>query len=223
MKAKWGGYTTMKSDTGVSFLLLAAVFVFFFATNVLESLDNRLFDQASKHTGRLPSDQIVMIAIDDQSIANIGRWPWSRDVHAKVIERLSEAKVIANTVFFFEPQTDRSLKYLSEIEKLLSQARTDDPLAVTLSGIVSGGMKALDTDGALATSIQQSKKVVLPLVFETGAGLGKADAVLPDFVMKGVIPALPGGEFVSSTRAQLPLPGLGECFCGRGVFEPDTR
>jgi serine/threonine-protein kinase len=109
MKAKWGGYTTMKSDTGVSFLLLAAVFLFFFATNVLESLDNRLFDQASKHTGRLPSDQIVMIAIDDQSIANIGRWPWSRDVHAKVIERLSEAKVIANTVFFFEPQTDRSL------------------------------------------------------------------------------------------------------------------
>jgi hypothetical protein len=77
-------------------------------------------------------------------------------------------------------------------------------------------MKALDTDGALATSIQQSKKVVLPLVFETGAGLGKADAVLPDFVMKGVIPALPGGEFVSSTRAQLPLPGLGNAAAAVG-------
>jgi hypothetical protein len=53
--------------------------------------------------------------------------------------------------------------------------------------------------------MQQSKKVVLPLVFETGAGLGKADAELPDFVMKGAISALPGSEFVSSTRAQLPL------------------
>jgi CHASE2 domain-containing sensor protein/tRNA A-37 threonylcarbamoyl transferase component Bud32 len=218
MKAKWGGYTTMKSDTGVSFLLLAAVFVFFLATNVLESLDNRLFDQASKHTGRLPSDQIVMIAIDDQSIANIGRWPWSRDVHAKVIERLSEAKVIANTVFFFEPQTDRSLKYLSDIEKVLSQARADDPLATTLSDIVSGGMKALDTDGALAASIQQSKKVVLPLVFEMGGGLGKADAELPEFVMKGAIPALPGSEFWPSTRAQLPLLSLGNAAAAVGFL-----
>ena len=219
MKAKSGAYTTMKSDTGVSLLLLAVVFVFFAVTNVLTSLDKRLFDQASKYTGRIPSDQIVMITIDDQSIANIGRWPWSRDVHAKVIERLSEAKVIANTVFFFEPQTDRSLKYLSDIEKVLSQARPDDPLAVTLSGIVSGGLKALDTDGALAASIQQSKKVVLPLVFdELGNGLGKVDAALPDFVMTGVIPAIPGSEFWPSPRAQVPLPELGNAAAAVGFL-----
>ncbi|MBY0466818.1 MAG: CHASE2 domain-containing protein [Burkholderiales bacterium] len=218
MKAKWGGYTTMKSDTWVSLLLLAVVAVFLGGTNVLTSLDNRLFDQASKHTGRLPSDQIVIIAIDDQSIANIGRWPWSRDVHAKAIERLSEARVIASTVFFSEPQTDRSLKYLLDIEKVLSQARADDPLTLTLSGIVSGGMKALDTDGALATSIQQSKKVVLPLVFEMGNDLGKADAELPEFVMKGVIPAVPGSEFLPSTRAQLPLLSLGNAAAAVGFL-----
>lgn len=218
MKAKWGGSATMKSDTGVSLILLALVFLFFQVTNVLTSLESRLFDQASKYTGRSPSDQIVMIAIDNQSIANIGRWPWSRDVHAKVIERLSEARVIANTVFFFEPQTDGGLKFLINIEKALSQARPDDPLAITLSGIVSDGIKSLDTDGALAASMQQSKKVVLPMVFELGDGLGKPENSLPDFVMKGAIPALPGSNFWPSTSAQLPLPAFGKAAAGVGFL-----
>ncbi len=218
MKAKWGGGATTKSDVWVSLSLLLLVGAFFVFSDVLTSLDNRLFDHASKLTGRTPSDQIVVVAIDDQSIANIGRWPWSRDVHAKVIGQLSEAKVIANTVFFFEPQTDRSLKYLSDIEKVLAGARPDDPLAMNLSGIVSGAMKSLDTDGALAASIQQSKNVILPLVFETGSALGKAEADLPDFVMKGAIPASPGIDFISSTRAHLPLAALGNAASAVGFL-----
>jgi serine/threonine-protein kinase len=54
-----------------------------------------------------------MIAINDQSIANIGRWPWCHGVHAKIIEKLSVvlAKIIANTIYFLEPQIDLSLGY----------------------------------------------------------------------------------------------------------------
>ena len=219
MKTKWGGSTTMKSDVGVGIALLLAVLVFHAATNVLATLENRLFDQASKHTGRLASDQIVIVAIDDQSIANIGRWPWSRDVHAKAIERLSEAKVIANTVFFSEPQTDASLKYLADIEKVLSEARPDDPALSAVAAIVANGKKALDTDGALAASMQQSRKVVLPMVFDQpGMVMGKADTELPDFVMKGVIPAAAGLDVLASTRAQLPLPAFGQAAAAIGFL-----
>jgi len=60
---------------------------------------------ASRAASRTPSDRIAIIAIDDASIANIGRWPWSRDVQARMIELLTKAKakVIANTTFFSSP------------------------------------------------------------------------------------------------------------------------
>ena len=62
-----------------------------------------------------PSDQIAIIAIDEQSIANIGRWPWSREVHANMIEILEQggAKVIGSQVMFLEEQIDPGLESLS--------------------------------------------------------------------------------------------------------------
>jgi len=43
-------------------------------------------------TSKNPSDKIAVVAIDEQSIDNIGRWPWSREVHAKFIDQMSAAK-----------------------------------------------------------------------------------------------------------------------------------
>ena len=62
-----------------------------------------------------PSDQIAIIAIDEQSIANIGRWPWSRDVHANIIEILQQGgvKAIGSQVMFLEEQIDPGLESIS--------------------------------------------------------------------------------------------------------------
>ena len=37
---------------------------------------------------RSVSDDIVIVAIDDKSLAQIGRWPWSRAVHAALLQRI---------------------------------------------------------------------------------------------------------------------------------------
>eukprot|EP01035_Chromulina_nebulosa_P015584 gene15584-20648_t len=52
-----------------------------------------------------------------RGMANIGRWPWPREVHAELIDQLSaaKAKTVAHTAFFFEPQTDRGLTRLREL------------------------------------------------------------------------------------------------------------
>jgi len=43
-----------------------------------------------------PSDpHVVIVAIDDTSLSAIGRWPWSRSVHAELISKLSDAGVAA--------------------------------------------------------------------------------------------------------------------------------
>jgi len=54
-------------------------------------------------SARTPSDKISVIAIDKRSIDNIGRWPWSREIHAKMIDRLADAKAKVIATRFFSP------------------------------------------------------------------------------------------------------------------------
>ncbi len=52
-----------------------------------------------------PSDQIVILAIDDASLQRIGPWPWSRSVMAKVIDRVTSGKprAIGLDLIYAEP------------------------------------------------------------------------------------------------------------------------
>ena len=49
----------------------------------------------------------VVLAIDDASLAALGRWPWPREVHAQMIDRLREAgaSAVGMAVLFSEPDT----------------------------------------------------------------------------------------------------------------------
>lgn len=69
---------------------------------VLDSWSNRTTDRL--FLPRSPDPSITVIAIDDASINQIGRWPWPRKVHADLIQRLSDAgaKVIGYDVNFPE-------------------------------------------------------------------------------------------------------------------------
>ncbi len=51
-----------------------------------------------------PSPEVVIIGIDDKSIETIGRWPWNRDVHARLLNTLgTRPAVIGYDVNFPEP------------------------------------------------------------------------------------------------------------------------
>ena len=54
-----------------------------------EQLKDKLFVQEDI------SGQIVLIGIDDKSIQSFGEWPWSRSLHAQMIDKLSESGVRA--------------------------------------------------------------------------------------------------------------------------------
>src|SRR3990172_12756856 len=96
------------------------VTIFLFAaggTYLIQSLERAAYDWGVRASSRIPSDKVVVIAVDDASIRNIGRWPWSREVHAKMTETLAnaKAKVIGNLVFFSEPQVDAGFGYISKL------------------------------------------------------------------------------------------------------------
>ncbi len=98
-------------------LILSILFLVFSQSSLLQSIERFAYDWGLRASTAQPSDRIAIIAIDDESLSNIGRWPWSRDVHAEMIDLLAQAgaKVIGHTSFFFEPQRDPGLEIVEGI------------------------------------------------------------------------------------------------------------
>ena len=73
------------------------------AYGVLWRLDDTVYD-AALPTGAAPVD-VVIVAIDDASIAELGRWPWRRALHAALLERLHAqgARAVALDLLLTEP------------------------------------------------------------------------------------------------------------------------
>ncbi len=61
-------------------------------------------------------DRIVLVEIDDRSLAELGRWPWSRRTHAQMIDRLTAAgtrgvglNLLLSEPALFDPEGDALL------------------------------------------------------------------------------------------------------------------
>ncbi|MEP6601923.1 MAG: CHASE2 domain-containing protein, partial [Nitrospirota bacterium] len=72
----------------VGFLLVALHWTGLLAIAELKSLDHRFQQYADP---ALAGHDIVLVAIDEQSLAAFGRWPWSRDRHGFMTHYLQKA------------------------------------------------------------------------------------------------------------------------------------
>ena len=205
-----------RSDWFVGVLVVLAVIVLYQATDFIGTLERRFYDYASTATARKPSDRIAIIAIDDQSIANIGRWPWPRDVHAELIDRLSaaKAKTIVHTAFFFEPQTDRGLAYIRKIKEALGDP-AGNPSVENAGKVIAEAELALDTDGKLAASMTRAGNVLTPTVFGLGEPLGKPDRPLTAAALRSALDDR-NAFSLASVSAQQPIEAIGNAAAGIG-------
>jgi serine/threonine-protein kinase len=211
-----------RADWFVGVLVVLAVLVLHGGTDFFGTLERRYYDFSSTSTSRQPSDRIAIIAIDDQSIANIGRWPWPRDVHAQLIDQLAaaKAKTIAHTAFFFEPQTDRGLVFIRKIKDALGAPA--DPTAAPggltelqaqLGQVIAEAEVALDTDAKLAASMAKAGNVLVPSVFVLGEPQGKPDSPLPAYTLKSTMEE--GNNFsLPAIRGQQPIEIIGDSAAG---------
>jgi serine/threonine-protein kinase len=131
-------------------LILSVLFLVFSQSALLQSLERFAYDWGLRGSSGVPSDRVAVIAIDDESINNIGRWPWSREIHADMIDLLSEAgaKVIGHTSFFFEAQRDPGLEIVEGIGFYLEDfglAATDFDVEGNLASIPGYGFDDLRT------------------------------------------------------------------------------
>ncbi|MCL4725290.1 MAG: CHASE2 domain-containing protein, partial [Rhodocyclaceae bacterium] len=177
---------------------------------LLQSLERKAYDLGVGAVSRQPSDKVAVIAIDKQSIDNLGRWPWSREVHARMIEGLAaaKAKVIASTVFFSEPQIDPGLAYINKLIDLYGQAGgaplTGAPEAIAAQApplgqfgpVLAEAEQKLNSDRRMGEAVAKAGNVALPMLFRLGEPRGRPDKPLPDFIRKNAITQVEKGEEV---------------------------
>jgi adenylate cyclase len=126
-------------------------------SRIVDRFEIFIYDTRFQLTRPEIDPRVAIIDIDEKSLNEIGRFPWSRNIVAKLVDRLVDDYKVASVgfdIWFSEPDTSSGY---STLENLVNKEMGDAPgLRQRLSAI----KPALDYDGILAKSFQ-GRPVVL--------------------------------------------------------------
>lgn len=143
-------------------IVLYLVNFHFFNFMELKTLDVRFLSRGARATG----GETVIAAIDEKSLTELGRWPWSRATIAKLVDALTEsgAKAIGFDVVFAEPDEHSTVGQIRDIAREMKNLGTADDRVYAL---LDEKKRLSDTDGILAESISRAGNVSLGYFFYT--------------------------------------------------------
>jgi CHASE2 domain-containing sensor protein/predicted Ser/Thr protein kinase len=139
---------------------------------LLDALELKFYDARIRlREVREPSNEIVIVNIDNDSIEKLGRWPWPRSLIAQGVNKIDagDPKVIGLNIIYSEKEESSGLKELSNIENLIFKALPNLPKKKRFVSIINAIKEAqirLDHDTKLEEAISRSGKVALPVSFE---------------------------------------------------------
>ena len=220
---------------GVVVLVFFVGSLFGLGYDLIQSLERKAYDMGVQASSRAPSDRIAVIAIDTQSLDNIGRWPWSREVLAKMTDKLSgaKAKVIAFGILFSEPQVDPGYQYITKLLDFASRAAPavaaadpNTPSAAPQSAgelgqfvaLLKEAEQALNTDRRLAEAFAKAGNVVPMMLLDIGEPLGRPDQPLPAYVAKNSLSKVKAGEqgLLLTRKVDIPIELIGQSMAAVG-------
>jgi adenylate cyclase len=86
---------------------------------LVDTLENRLYDlRLNSQLSHKADPRVVIADIDEESLAEIGRWPWGRDRLARLVNELFDRykiNLLAFDVMFVEPDASSGLSKLVEL------------------------------------------------------------------------------------------------------------
>ncbi|HSU76950.1 MAG TPA: adenylate/guanylate cyclase domain-containing protein [Burkholderiales bacterium] len=151
-----------------------------YAVRFVTQLDNFIYDARLAMTmPRGVEHRIVILDIDEQSLGEIGHWPWSRNLMAELLDKLFERHGVALVGFdvvWAEHDASSGIDVLDRLARELPQLRT--PYARLRPG--------LDYDARFAAAMK-GRPVVLGYYFNSEARAVRANAIPK--------PVLPAGSF----------------------------
>jgi adenylate cyclase len=121
-----------------------------------ERLDGLIYDLKVKRLPPWPDSvtNIQIVDIDEHSLAQIGRMPWSRDIFASLTSKLDElgAIVISYDVLFAEPEKNPAVTVISRIDAEVASANKEL--------FTSSFINQFNYDLQFASAMQQSEVVL---------------------------------------------------------------
>jgi adenylate cyclase len=196
-------------------LLAGAQAAAYLPTTLVDRIDLFVYDMRMRVQPAVMDPRIVILNIDERSLAEIGRWPWNRDVVAQLVDQLTahyHVRAVGFDVVFAEPDTSSGY---ATLEALAHGALKDIP---GFEHKVQALKSSLDYDLRLADALK-GKPVVLGYFLSNE----------PDAVAKGLLPApaLTSADFdgrrIDATRWKgysANLPQLQHAARGGGFFNP---
>jgi len=164
-------FSILRNHSRRPLALSAIVIVAFIAVSPLfDRINGQAFDLLSTTMAKKPDRPgALIVAIDEPSFSAIGRqWPWSRDLHARLLTSLRKAgaKAVAFDIVFAEPSdpaADAALATTAGPDTLFAadETQSDTPQGITLTRteplpeMLARGAKAgiaslsMDGDGVL--------------------------------------------------------------------------
>jgi adenylate cyclase len=157
---------TSISPLKIAFLvILTTISLFFIEPRFLSFMELKTLDLRTLSRGVIPSGgETVILAIDEKSLSELGRWPWPRSTIARLTEKLKKqgAKVIGFDIVFAEPDENSSLK---TVQGLLEDVKKSGGAKGDFYNILEQRKKEADTDAILAESFGKVRNVTLGYFF----------------------------------------------------------
>jgi adenylate cyclase len=153
-------------------------------------LDDIIYDARLAMTAPRAADRrIVILQIDEKSLGEIGRWPWSRDRLAELVERLFDGYGVALAAFDVVWAERDASSGIDVLDRLAAAQLKDVP---RFRSAYESLRPSLDFDARFAASLK-GRPVVLGYYFN-----GDESAVRANVIPR---PVLPKGSFAGGEAA----------------------
>ncbi|HSR14017.1 MAG TPA: adenylate/guanylate cyclase domain-containing protein, partial [Thermodesulfobacteriota bacterium] len=204
--------------------------IFFLDPRFLSLLEMKSLDLRFLSRGAVPtSGEIVLVAVDQKSIDELGRWPWPRFKMAELLDALVEADagVVGFDVVWSEPDDSGGFKSLSALKEKLEDGKIVNR---EISAYLLDALRKADADRALAEAMARSGRVVLGYFFDfsarerSGRAAGERTPGSYFNVVKFTSEDAAKVPLFEAAEAEVNIPALARSARGEGYFNifPDA-
>ena len=206
MAARLARFSWLPGGLAAAFVIVVGRLI---SSTTYAPVELMLYDRVMRATPATPDSDVVVVTIDDASIAKLGAWPWPRDVHASLIGHLTSAgaRVIGFTVpVDTSPRTSEAERLRAALALLESSDLGGSEQAQQLRRILGESTSGRDPDAHLAQAIQAHGDVVLPVdvrLVETSGGKSELPSRLFSLGDAGALRVARAGDIVSTPNMPL--------------------
>lgn len=158
----------MKSRTGLIIGIFISILVILlgrFGIGFVDSVENKILDFRFLMRGKVDTGgQVIIIAIDEKTLDELGRWPFPRSYFLNVVKNLNKngVRVLGFDMIFSEPDIYSGLTTIDYIQREVKKNELGD---ADLNKLLVNARARLDNDRHLSMEMKRTPEAILGYFF----------------------------------------------------------